>query len=57
MPVPPEVTLPPNGTPCGRQYRFNRTQFEGIGMNMKTLAVILGLSGRPVIDRTGHKDG
>jgi uncharacterized protein (TIGR03435 family) len=24
-------------------------------MTMKTLAVVLGLSGRPVIDRTGHE--
>jgi uncharacterized protein (TIGR03435 family) len=62
MPVPPEATLTPNGTACGRQYRFtgggNRSDglhFEGIGMTMKTLAVVLGLSGRPVIDRTGYE--
>ena len=54
-PVPPEVTLTPNGTACGRQYHFNGTHFEGIGMTMKTLAVVLGLSGRPVIDRTGYE--
>ena len=51
VPVPPEVTSTPNGTACGRQYHFNGTHFEGIGMTMKTLAVVLGLSGRPVIDR------
>ncbi|HEY3827187.1 MAG TPA: TIGR03435 family protein [Bryobacteraceae bacterium] len=55
VPVPPEVTLTPNGTACGRQYHFNGTHFEGMGMTMKTLAVVLGLSGRPVIDRTGYE--
>lgn len=54
-PVQPEVTLTPNGTACGRQYHFSGTHFEGIGMTMKTLAVVLGLSGRPVIDRTGYE--
>ena len=29
--------------------------FEGVGMTMKTLAVVLGLSGRPVFDRTGYE--
>ena len=58
-PVAPEVTLTPNGTACGRQYRFSSSggglHLEGIGMTMKTLAVVLGLSGRPVIDRTGYE--
>lgn len=60
VPVKPETTLTPNGTACGQQYRFSGTSggglhLEGIGMTMKTLAVVLGLSGRPVIDRTGHE--
>ncbi len=58
-PVPPDATLTPNGTACGRSYGFTRAgnglHFEGIGMTTKTLAVVLGLSGRPVIDRTGHE--
>lgn len=58
-PVSPEATLMPNGTACGRPYGFTRVlngvHFEGIGMTTKTLAVVLGLSGRPVIDRTGHE--
>jgi uncharacterized protein (TIGR03435 family) len=59
-PAPPDATLTPNGTACGRQYRFTGARsgglhLEGIGMTTKTLAVVLGLSGRPVIDRTGHE--
>ena len=58
-PVPPDATLTPNGTACGRPYGFTRAlsglHFEGVGMTTKTLAVVLGLSGRPVIDRTGHE--
>jgi uncharacterized protein (TIGR03435 family) len=60
VPAAPEANLTPNGTACGRQYHFDGTpngglHFEGIGMTMKTLSVVLGLSGRPVIDRTGHQ--
>ncbi|HKD06213.1 MAG TPA: TIGR03435 family protein [Bryobacteraceae bacterium] len=61
VPVPPETSLTPNGTACGRQYTFTSSgsegglHFEGIGMTMKTLAVVLGLSGRPVFDRTGYE--
>ncbi|HEY4087469.1 MAG TPA: TIGR03435 family protein [Bryobacteraceae bacterium] len=58
-PLPPEATLAPNGTACGRSYGFTRAgnglHFEGIGMTTKTLAVVLSLSGRPVIDRTAHE--
>jgi len=58
-PVQPEVTFLPNGTSCGQRYGFtgipNGLHFEGIGMTMKTLAVVLGLSGMTVIDRTGHE--
>jgi uncharacterized protein (TIGR03435 family) len=56
IPASPEVTFTPNGTACGRPYRFNGTHLEGIGMTTTTLARFLGLvAGRPVIDRSGHE--
>jgi uncharacterized protein (TIGR03435 family) len=51
----PEVTLLPNGTPCGQHYGQIGTHFEGVGMTTTTLARWLGLVvGRPVIDRSGY---
>jgi uncharacterized protein (TIGR03435 family) len=60
VPAAPEANLTPNGTACGRQCHCDGTpngglHFEGIALTMKTLSVVLGLSGRPVIDRTGHQ--
>ena len=54
-PASPEVTLQPNGTPCGQRYSWNETRLEGVGMTTTTLARFLGLvAGRPVIDRSGY---
>jgi len=58
VPVQPGVTLLSNATSCGQPWGFtpipNGLHFEGIGMTMKALAMVLSLSGMTVIDRTGH---
>lgn len=56
MPVPPEVTLTPNGTPCGRQYRFNNTHFEGIGMNVNLHMPDLELACRNTVSSLFTRD-
>ena len=54
-PASSEVTLLPNGTPCGRPYQWNGTHLEGVGMTTTTLARFLGLvAGRPVVDHVGY---
>jgi len=59
LPVQPGVTLLPNATSCGQPWGFtaipNGVHFEGIGMTMKALAMVLSLSGMTVIDRTEHE--